>query len=49
VQVWPGATLMVSRAGAAFAADGALVDGKVREQLAGFLAGFAAFASRPAD
>jgi NAD(P)H-dependent FMN reductase len=49
VQVWPGATLMVSRAGTAFDADGALVDGKVRDQLAAFVAGFAAFASRPKD
>jgi len=47
VQLWPGATLMVSRAGNAFDADGALLDDKVRAQLAGFLAGFAAFAARP--
>ena len=44
VQLWAGNRLMVSRAGSVFDADGALVDAKVREQLAGFVQGFAAFA-----
>lgn len=43
--VWFGGRVMVSRAGGAFDADGALVDDKVREQLRGFMAGFAAFAA----
>ena len=42
-RTWFGGRLMVSRAGAAFDADGALVDQKVREQLRGFLRDFAAF------
>lgn len=46
VHLWPDGTLMVSRASAAFDADGELVDAKVREQLAGFVRGFAAFTSR---
>ncbi|MBE9640687.1 NADPH-dependent FMN reductase [Salipiger mangrovisoli] len=41
-QPWFGAKLMVSRAGQAFDADGTLTDDTVREQLRGFLAGFAA-------
>ena len=41
---WQGGRLMVSRAGKAFDGNGALVDDAVREQLRGFLAGFAAFA-----
>ena len=45
VRLWAGNRLMVSRAGSVFDADGALVDPKVREQLAGFLQGFAAFAA----
>ena len=44
VRLWAGNRLMVSRAGNVFDADGALVDPKVREQLAGFLQGFAVFA-----
>ena len=43
VRMWAGNRLMVSRAGSVFDADGALVDAKVREQLAGFVQGFAAF------
>jgi chromate reductase len=39
-----GGRLMLSRAGAAFDADGRLVDEAARRNLAGFLAGFAAFA-----
>jgi NAD(P)H-dependent FMN reductase len=46
VQLWAGNKLMVSRAGSVFDADGNLVDDKVREQLAGFVQGFAAFAAR---
>ena len=45
VQLWAGNRLMVSRAGSAFDADGELVDAKLREQLAGFVQGFATFAS----
>lgn len=44
VRLWAGNRLMVSRAGSVFDADGALVDAKVREQLAGFVQGFASFA-----
>ena len=43
VRRWAGNRLMVSRAGSVFDADGALVDARVREQLAGFVQGFAAF------
>lgn len=43
VRLWAGNRLMVSRAGSVFDADGALVDARVREQLAGFVQGFAAF------
>ena len=43
VRMWAGNRLMVSRAGSVFDADGALVDARVREQLAGFVQGFAAF------
>lgn len=45
-RTWFGGRLMVSRAGAAFDADGNLVDEKVREQLRGFVEGFAGFAKR---
>ena len=45
VQLWAGSRLMVSRAGSAFDADGELVDAKLREQLAGFVQGFATFAA----
>jgi len=47
VRLWAGNRLMVSRAGSVFDADGQLVDDKVREQLAGFVQGFAAFAATP--
>jgi chromate reductase, NAD(P)H dehydrogenase (quinone) len=43
VSFWAEGRLPVSRAGQAFAPDGALTDDKVREQLRGFLAGFVAF------
>ena len=46
-RAWFGGRLMVSRAGGVFDADGALVDDRVREQLRGFVAGFAAFAATP--
>ena len=46
VRLWAGDRLMVSRAGQAFDASGELVDARVREQLAGFVQGFAGFASR---
>ena len=49
VRLWAGNRLMVSRAGSVFDADGQLVDDKVREQLAGFVQGFAAFAAAPRD
>ena len=45
VHLWPDGTLMVSRAGQAFDANGELVDQKVRDQLAAFVQGFAAFAA----
>jgi len=45
VRLWAGDRLMVSRAGSVFDADGALVDARVREQLAGFVQGFAAFSA----
>ena len=44
VDLWAGSKLYVSRAGQAFDANGALVDDKVRAQLADFLRGFAGFA-----
>jgi len=40
---WPGGRLMVSRAGDAFDASGALIDQAVAEQLRAFLRGFARF------
>jgi chromate reductase, NAD(P)H dehydrogenase (quinone) len=40
--LWMGGRLLVSHADKAFDADGNLIDEKVKEQLAGFLAGFAA-------
>ena len=46
VQLWAGQKLLVSRAGGVFDADGNLVDDKVREQLAGFVQGFADFAAK---
>jgi NAD(P)H-dependent FMN reductase len=45
---WFGAKLHVSRAQALFDAGGALTDEATREQLRGFLAGFAAFAKTKA-
>ncbi|MFT3809104.1 MAG: NADPH-dependent FMN reductase [Micropepsaceae bacterium] len=44
---WFGGRLMVSRAGQAFDADGNLTDQATRDQLAKYLAGFAAFAGLP--
>ena len=38
---WSGGRLLVSRAGQVFDAEGRLVDGRVRAQLAQFLAGYA--------
>ena len=46
VQLWSGQKLMVSRAGGVFDAEGNLTDDKVREQLAGFVQGFADFAAK---
>lgn len=40
---WSGGRLLVSRAGAVFAADGSLQDDAIRRQLAQFIEGFAAF------
>ena len=45
VRHWAGGRLMVSRASQSFDEQGQLRDEKVREQLAKFLAGFAAFAA----
>lgn len=45
VGLWAGQKLLVSRAGSVFDADGALVDPRVREQLGGFVQGFASFAA----
>jgi NAD(P)H-dependent FMN reductase len=45
VRHWAGGRLMVSRASQLFDEQGQLRDEKVREQLAKFLAGFAAFAA----
>ena len=42
---WSGAKLMVSRAGQVFDAEGKLVDETVRNNLTGFIKGFAAFAA----
>ena len=43
---WFGPRLAVSRAGGVFDAQGNLVDDKVREQVAAFIAGFAQFVER---
>jgi chromate reductase len=43
---WSDGRLMVSRATAVFDADGNLTDEKIRDQLRGFIAGFAAFAGK---
>jgi chromate reductase len=42
---WSDGRLMVSRASGVFDASGNMTDDKVREQLRGFLAGFASFAA----
>lgn len=42
VDLWAGGRLLVSRAGAVFDRDGALIDESVRRQLEAFLAGFVA-------
>lgn len=42
---WWGGRLMVTRAGAAFDAEGALVSDEVRERLRRFVGGFSAFAA----
>ena len=44
VAFWSEGRLLVSRAGTVFDANGALTDAKIKEQLANFLRGFAAFA-----
>jgi chromate reductase, NAD(P)H dehydrogenase (quinone) len=44
VRLWSGQKLMVARAGGMFDADGRLTDDKVRQQLAGFVQGFAEYA-----
>ena len=49
VRLWSGQKLLVSRAGSVFDAEGKLVDAKVREQLAGFVQGFAGFARAARD
>jgi len=43
VQPWFGGRLMVSRAGSVFDAEGLIVDEKVKQNLAKFIEGFAAF------
>jgi chromate reductase, NAD(P)H dehydrogenase (quinone) len=43
---WFGPRLAVSRAGSVFDAEGNLADEKVREQVAAFVAGFAAFIAK---
>lgn len=45
VELWAGNRLMVSRAGSVLDADGNMADDRVREQLAEFVRGFAAFAA----
>ena len=45
VRLWAGQRLLVSRAGSVFDAEGRLTDDKVRQQLAGFVQGFAAYAA----
>jgi chromate reductase, NAD(P)H dehydrogenase (quinone) len=46
VRYWSGGRLLVSRAGSAFDAEGALTDEETRKQLRGFLEGFHSFSSR---
>lgn len=43
VRHWSGGRLMVSRAGSVFASDGSLQDDAVRQQLADYIKGFAAY------
>ena len=43
VDLWAGGRLLASRSGSLFDADGALVDEKLRAQLAGFVQGFAGY------
>ena len=43
---WTEGRLLVSRAGSAFGPDGELIDAKVRDALAAYLAGFVAFVQR---
>ena len=43
---WTAGRLMVSRAASVFDAEGKLTDDKIRDQLRGFIAGFAAFAGK---
>lgn len=46
VRLWAGPRLFVSGAGKVFDAEGRLVDEQVKQQLEGFMAGFAEFAAR---
>ena len=43
VDLWAGGRLLASRSGSLFDADGALVDDKLRKQLAAFVQGFAGY------
>jgi len=43
MELWSEGRLLVSRAGTAFGADGALADAKQQDQLRAFMAGFARF------
>ncbi|PWR21872.1 NADPH-dependent FMN reductase [Zavarzinia compransoris] len=43
IQLWPAGRLLVSQAHKAFDAEGRLADANIRDQLAPYLAGFAAF------
>jgi chromate reductase len=45
-EVWPGARLLVSRAGGVFDAHGEIADAAVRESIGKFVAGFVAYVSR---
>ena len=45
-QIYGGGSMLVSRAGGAFDAEGRLVDENARQMLVRFLAGFAAFAQK---
>ncbi len=46
-ELWSGGRLLLPRAGAAFGADGQLLDPDTAERLRGFLQGFVDFARRP--